>query len=428
MKQIPPHDFAAVSDHLERLLALAAEGHGHAARVAYLADLSRARPDLVHHLERLLAAREDHGFMDFLAIPPAQLGDVAESRLIGRSVGAYVIDAEIGRGGMGTVWRAHRSDGRFEGCVALKFVHPAWLGRGGEQRFLREGQFLARLDHSAIARLIDAGLLDDTHPFLVLEYVEGEPIDRYCERHLLSCKARLGLFLRVLEGVSHAHERLIVHRDLKPSNILVTAGGEVKLLDFGIAKLLQSEAPDQTRSTAHVLTPLYAAPEQLRGEDVTTATDVYALGLILAVMLTGKHPLAASGGAGDAAVSRSRAALSDGTLADEPRKLSTMCSTAEVRRYVQGDLENIVGKALKSHPQERYAGVAAFSGDLHRFLNDEPVHARPDTLSYRTAKFVRRHRGSVLSAALTALALVLTAGFALLQMLGAQQERDVARQ
>src|SRR5262249_28541398 len=204
-------------------------------------------------------------------------------------------------------------------------------------------------------------------------------------------EARIRLFLRVLEAVGHAHSHLIVHRDLKPSNILVTPDGTVKLLDFGIAKLLEEDAPDLTQSSARALTPLYAAPEQLNGQDVTTATDIYALGLVLYVLLTGKHPLSAGSGS---STSRLNAELIQAILTEDPPRPSIVAEgPASVRRYLQGDLENVLSKALKKDPGERYASIDAFADDLRRFLGHEPIQARPDTLSYRTAKFVRRHRG-----------------------------------
>jgi len=229
-----------------------------------------------------------------------------------------------------------------------------------------------------------------------------------------------------LEAVAHAHSRLIVHRDLKPSNILVTAEGTIKLLDFGIAKLLEEGAPDLTQSSAHALTPQYAAPEQLGGQEVTTATDIYALGLVLYVLLTGKHPITAGSSSN---APRMSAELIKAILTEDPPRPSTVAEgPPSLRRYLQGDLENILAKALKKDPGERYTSVGALGDDLRRFLGHEPIQARPDTLSYRTAKFVRRHRGSVLAAATIALALMLTTGIAIWQMQTARHERDLARQ
>jgi serine/threonine protein kinase len=422
MSEVDSGDWKHISAHLDHLLDLPEPE-----RAAYLSALKRDRAELAERLERLLSIGSQHDFPDFLAdLPAFVLESTAGQHLTGRLVGSYVIDGEIGQGGMGTVWRAHRADGRYEGSVAIKFLHPVWLGRHGEQRFLLEGRLLARLNHPSIARLIDAGVLDGKQPYLVLEFVNGEPIDLYCEHNELRSEARIQLFLRVLEAVAHAHSRLIVHRDLKPSNILVTPEGTVKLLDFGIAKLLEKGAPDLTQSSARALTPQYAAPEQLNGQDITTATDIYALGLILYVLLTGKHPVAARAGSN---APRMNAELIQAILTEDPPRPSTVAEgPASLRRYLQGDLENILAKALKKDPAERYASIDALADDLRRFLVHEPIQARPDTLSYRAAKFVRRHRGSVLTAVTIALSLVLTTGIAVWQMQIARHERDLARQ
>jgi hypothetical protein len=345
----------------------------------------------------------------------------ADATLVGRHVGPYVIDAEIGRGGMGSVWRARRADDRYEGTVAIKFLHPSWLGRDGDQRFRVEGRLLARLDHANIARLIDAGILDATQPYLVLEHIEGEPIDAYCGRHNLSAESRVRLFLNVLAAVAHAHSHLIVHRDIKPGNILVTNDGIVKLLDFGIAKLLDDETGSaaMTRSGVSALTPHYAAPEQLLGKPVTTQTDVYSLGLVLFVLLTGSHPFHGE--------LNSSAALVRAALTRDAPRASALGTLPTIRpRELQGDLDNILGNALKRSPEERYPTVGAFADDLRRFLAHEPVRARPDTIIYVVTKFVRRHRGSVIASVLVALGLVASSSFAVYQSYEARAERDVA--
>ena len=349
-------------------------------------------------------------------------GDLtADATLIGRQVGPYVIEAEIGRGGMGSVWRARRADDRYEGTVAIKFLHASWVGRHGEQRFRIEGRLLGRLDHANIARLIDAGILDTTQPYLVLEYIEGDPIDAYCARHDLTAESRVRLFLNVLAAVAHAHSHLIVHRDIKPINIFVTHDGIVKLLDFGIAKLLDDETGSaaMTRSGMSALTPQYAAPEQLLGKPVTTETDVYSLGLVLFLLLTGDHPFHGE--------SQSSAALIQTVLTQDAPRASARVNIPAIRpRELQGDLDNILGKALKRSPAERYPSVGAFADDLKRFLVHEPVQARPDTLLYLVSKFVRRHRGSVVASVLVALGLIATSSFAVYKSYEARDERDVA--
>lgn len=279
---------------------------------------------------------------------------------------------------------------------------------------------LGRLDHPNIARLVDAGIIDGSQPYLVLEYVEGEPIDAYCDRLGLSVEAQVSLFQSVLAAVGHAHSHLMIHRDLKPANILVTREGMVKLLDFGIAKLLtQDGEAARTQTSAQALTPQYAAPEQLLGRSVTTATDVYALGLVLYALLTGAHP------AGNGA--RSMPELIHAAVKEEvPRPSALPGVPSSRRRELEGDLDNILRKALKKDDAERYATVGAFAEDLRRFLMHEPISARPDTVTYRVEKFVRRNRGSVVAGLLVAIGLIGTSAFALAQMQSARAQRDRA--
>ena len=262
-------------------------------RVARLAEIRRTDPGLATDLEVLLAreaAIDREAFLEGSALQE-------EATLSGKVIGSYTVDHLLGQGGMGSVWLAHRSDGRFEGQAAVKFLNLALVGRGGAERFRREGQVLAKLVHPGIARLIDAGIAHGGQPYLMLEYVDGAPIDRWCDRHALDLEARVRLFLEVLRAVEYAHSNLILHRDLKPANILVTREGRVKLLDFGIAKLLDdrtqnAQSTELTQLAGRAFTPEYAAPEQIRGEDVTTATDVYALGVLLYRLLSGEHPTA----------------------------------------------------------------------------------------------------------------------------------------
>lgn len=399
------------SDFLDRALELQEPQ-----RAPWLAALASTHPDIVVEIERALSVRDCSGYDEFLSDSPFPS---AGPTLAGRQVGAYVIESEIGRGGMGSVWRARRADGRFESKVAIKFVHTYWLGKAGEERFRSEGRLLARLDHPNIARLIDAGIIDDLQPYLVLEYVEGEPIDAYCDRLQLGVEARVALFEGVLAAVGHAHSHLIIHRDLKPANVFVTGEGTVKLLDFGIAKLLaQDGAAALTQTSAHALTPQYAAPEQILGQPVTTATDVYSLGLVLYELLTGAHPMGKS--------PRLTPEWIHAVVTEEAPRPSTVTSGPISRRALQGDLDNILGKALKKDPAERFGSVGAFAEDLRRFLAHEPVAARPDTVPYRVAKFVRRNRGSVVAGVLVAIGLVGTSIFALTQMQASRAQRDLA--
>ena len=341
----------------------------------------------------------------------------------GRRLGAYTIERPLGRGGMGSVWLASRSDGRYEGRVAVKLLSIAQLDPVGSERFRREGTTLARLTHPNIARLLDAGVADDGQPYLVLEYVEGRRIDTYCEEEQLTPEQRLALFLQVLDAVGHAHANLIVHRDLKPSNIMVTADGTVKLLDFGIAKLLEGDNAAGAVETLTDLaggpfTPEYAAPEQVTGTPITTATDVYALGVLLYVLLARRHPTGQD--------LRTRADHLRAVIDIEPVHLSEAVGDGRLQRHYRGDLDNFVVKALKKRPEERYVSVTAFADDLRRYVNHEPVAARPDSLGYRAAKFLRRHRGPVAVATLVAVALVTATAVAWRARTVATRERDEA--
>jgi eukaryotic-like serine/threonine-protein kinase len=415
MPNLSEEQWRSFSDYLDRALELP-----ESERARWLAELASTHPEIAAEIERALAVRDREGYAEFLSDSPYPSLPIAGATLIGRGVGPYIIESEIGRGGMGSVWRARRADGRFEGTVAIKFVHAYWLGRAGEERFRSEGRMLGRLDHPNIARLIDAGVIDDSQPYLVLEYVEGEPIDAYCDRLDLGLEARVALFQGMLAAVGHAHSHLIIHRDLKPANVFATREGIVKLLDFGIAKLLTQDGDAAlTQTGTQALTPQYAAPEQLLGLPVTTATDVYALGLVLYVLLTGTHPLGGS--------ARSTPELINAVVKEEaPRPSMVASAPISRRRALEGDLDTIIGKALKKDPAERYASVGAFAEDLRRFLAHEPISARPDTVPYRVAKFVRRNRGSVVAGLLVAIGLIGTSGFALTQMLSARAQRDRA--
>src|SRR5215471_645390 len=423
-----------VSRYLERALDMGTEE-----RTAWLDSLRATDPALAADLSVLLEERNalsQEGFLHATALHSA-----ASASLAGQTFGAYTLLSQIGQGGMGGVWLADRSDGRFEGVAAVKLLNASLVGRAGEERFRREGNILARLAHPNITRLVDAGVSLTGQPYLVLEHVQGEPIDRYCDERNLEIESRLHLFLDVLAAVAHAHANLIVHRDIKPSNVLVGTDGSVKLLDFGIAKLLEEEtstgeATALTREGGSVLTPEFAAPEQVTGGTVTTATDIYALGTLLYVLLTGKHPA-------EVALS-SPADLVKAIVDTEPRRLSdnvadTKAGTSEalarnaamrgttpesLRRILKGDLDTIVARALKKTPEERYVSVTALAGDIRRYLNHEPISARPDTLAYRAAKFVQRHKRGVAAAAAVTLLLASLVGFYTFRL---AKERDRAR-
>jgi len=325
-----------------------------------------------------------------------------------RTVGPYVLRERLGRGGMGDVWVAERRDGQFEQRVALKLLKPGMDSDGIRRRFLQERQLLARLEHPNIARLLDGGTAADGRPFFVMELVEGVPITEFCRERDVSLEQRLTLVATCADAVAAAHRRLIVHRDIKPSHVLVTREGTVKLLDFGIARVLSDEGDSAglTRTEERVLTPRYAAPEQILGEPVTTATDAYALGAVLYELLTGGPPHAREASSAAALASRvetetlekpSRAVLAGAADPLQARRIS---------RRLEGDVDAIALKALRREPERRYPGAADLAEDLRRFLSEQRVEARPDTVVYRLRKFVRRHRAGVAAAVVIALALV----------------------
>jgi serine/threonine-protein kinase len=409
------NSWSEISPRLDEVLDLDPEK-----RDAWLADLDARSPQLAASLRGYLSELTDLKARNFMDVGiPAR---VAKTSLAGQRFGAYTLECAIGHGGMGTVWLAQRSDGQFEGQAAVKLLNTALVGHPSERRLAREGRVLAKLQHPNIAHLLDAGVVASSQPYLVLEYIRGEPIDRFCEIRKLGIRQRILLFLDVIGAVAHAHSHLIVHRDLKPSNILVTADGVVKLLDFGIAALLSPTAQGVTDLTHQLppgLTPGYAAPEQLLGEPITIATDVYALGALLFVLLTGKHPSLSRG--------KTRAEWMRVVLDSEAPRLSDIEMPAADRRLLSGDLDNIVAMALRRLPAERYSTVDQFAQDLRRYLAFEPVSARPRSLAYLAMMFARRHR--VVVAAAVAIAVVTTAAMAITtqQMLEARYQRDQAR-
>ena len=425
-------ELAELSPLLDRALTLTGS-----ARADWLRSLRVEHPNAAARLEALLAAEPALDADRFLADSPSiglTSGTVTTEALAGRRLGAYTLERPLGQGGMGSVWLARRSDGRFDGVAALKLPHLSRLSHDGVRRFQREGSALAKLTHPNIARLTDAGVTGDGQPYLVLEYVDGPRIDRWCDERKLDPDARLALFQQVLAAVAHAHASLMVHRDLKPSNILVTADGTAKLLDFGIVKLLEA-APDGTDPTELTglgggpLTPEYAAPEQVSGGAITTATDIYALGVLLYQLLSGRHPTAGN--------SRSAVDILQAVATTMPRRLSTAVSAEaatsrastdeRLRRFYAGDLDVIVAKMLEKDPARRYASVDALADDIGRFRRHVPVQARPSSAWYRTQKFVRRHRLGVAVGAGVVAALLIATVITARQSIVAHTERDEAR-
>jgi serine/threonine protein kinase/tetratricopeptide (TPR) repeat protein len=360
-------------------------------------------PDLRREVESLLANADGDGEPPTLTAVAGLAADFADEsdpdRLrIGQHLGPYRIDSIAGHGGMGAVFAATRDDDQYHQRVAIKLVRAAVASPDLLARFRRERQILARLEHNYIARLLDGGVTEDALPYLVMEYVDGQAITTYCERHKLNLTERIVLFRKVCEAVEYAHRNLVVHRDLKPANILVTADGTPKLLDFGIARLVDppSDEPGalpQTMTMAVHMTPAYASPEQVRGEPVSTASDVYSLGTVLYELLTGSKAHRFTGG--------TPAELIQVVCNTEVTRPSAVISTGDRdHRKLKGDLDNIILKAMRKDPARRYGSVAEFSLDLGRYLEQRPVLARPDTLMYRTGKFVRRNWVALLAASI----------------------------
>jgi serine/threonine-protein kinase len=420
-------------------------------RPAFLSRACGADLELRAEVESLLAADEQ---ADGFLAEPVVSGATPPVSLAGRLVGVYRVESKLGEGGMSTVYLAVRADDAYHKKVALKV-----LGYGAERtdlsaRFRAERQILASLDHPGIARLLDGGTTEDGRPYLVMEYIEGLPLDRYCDEHRLGLEARIDLVLQVCAAVQYAHQNLVVHRDIKPSNILVAADGVPRLLDFGIAKLLEgAELPgtlDPTLTGQRLMTPQYASPEQVQGGAITTATDVYSLGVLLYVLLTGRLPYRVPGSGADAlqrAVveqdpDRPSTAVARATREEGPRPSERVAGETPTqdalsaarglrppqhRRKLRGDLDNIVLTALRKEPERRYASVGHLSEDLRRYREQLPVAARPATLGYRVRKFVGRHKVGV-GAAATALAVILgLAATMTVQAIRLARQRDEIR-
>ena len=392
-------------DLFDRLLTLLP-----AERARELAALARARPELHEQVLSLLGADLSAEAERFLT-GNALVDDAIVAGLdAGVRRGPYRLERQIGMGGMGEVWLARRSDGRYEGAVALKILRSHMAQSSARERFVREGKILGQLSHPNIARLLDAGTTSIGVSYLVLEYVEGVQIDRWCDEQSLDIPGRLRLFLQICDAVAHAHVRLVIHRDLKPGNILVTARGDVKLLDFGIAKLLEGDAAggetELTRLSGRALTPDFAAPEQILGLPVTTATDVYSLGALLYLMLTGCLPYDRAGLTAreleQDVLERSPPTLAKAIGEGDRAAAAAACrrtTPPRLHRALAGDLDTIVSKALRLEPERRYGTVEQLAADIGRYLSGLPVAAARDTWMYRSKKFLTRHVvGAVVSA------------------------------
>ncbi|MGE0814100.1 MAG: tetratricopeptide repeat protein [Vicinamibacterales bacterium] len=426
--------------HWQALDALfhAARDRPPAARAAFLTEACPEDPALRAEVEAMLEAEAPEHALAIERLVPDPPAAPASDPIVGMRLGPWKVVDVLGHGGMGTVYLAERADGQYRQRVALKLVPGAAAGPQSS-RFAVELEALARLTHPNIAHLIDAGTTPEGSPYLVMEFVDGQPITAACDAGQLSVADRLRLFRVVCEATQHAHQALVVHRDLKPSNIFVSRSGEVKLLDFGIAKLLEPEgrAVEATESAWRALTPAYAAPEQLRGQPVTTATDVYVLGAVLFELLTGLRPSGATGDirlpapptAPSAAVARLAASRQDDATGRARDTASARATTpARLARELSGDIDRVVQKAIDPEPGRRYGSAGQLGDEIGRLIEGRPVLARPASAAYRTRRFLLRHRWGT---AATAVLVALLAAFGVLavrQAIAVAEERNRARQ
>ena len=398
-------------------------------RLSYIDRISANDPDMRRELESLLVAYEGAS-LAFLEKPAPgldSLQSLATDAWKGQRVGAYELIEQIGSGGMGEVYRAVRADDEYQKQVAIKLVRVGQDSAFVVQRFRVERQILAALDHPNIARLLDGGTTGEGLPYFVMELIDGEPIDRYCASRALDVAARLRLFLQVCGAVQYAHQRLTVHRDLKPTNILVSTDGSPKLLDFGIAKILaaqpQARSDAESKTEFRMMTPRYASPEQRGGQPITTASDVYSLGIVLYELLTGGKLADVSVKAstsGSVAVLLPRFTKPSAAVRRAQGE-SRSTAAAKLDKQLRGDLDNIVLKAIEHEAARRYDSVEQFAEDIRRHLQHLPVVARPATVAYRVRSFARRHRVGVGAAALILLAM-------LVAVLTTQREARIAEQ
>lgn len=342
----------------------------------------------------------------------------SDHSLIGQQVGSYTIKEQIGEGGMGAVFLARRSDDSFDHEVAIKIIRQGQATKTNIHRFEQEQHILAQLNHPGIAQLYDGGITADGFPYIIMEYVNGTPVDDYCRANNCSVNEIINLFEQMLEAVRYAHENLIIHRDLKPDNILINNSGKVKILDFGISKLLKEEGEDSTPSTkeARLLTPKYAAPEQIRQEYIKTSTDVYALGVVFYELIAGTGPFHFD--------DSSYYEVEQTILKQDPPKPSTKAKTASIRKKIEGDLDAIILKAIRKNPDHRYRGITEFLDDIYNYQHDLPVHAQRGTTSYRINKFFKRHKKGLATAAGVLLLLISITSFYTWRI---AEERDQAQ-
>lgn len=421
--------WAKVKDIFSEVIALDPE-----VRDLRLDEICEGDSEVRSEVEALISSNDEvENFIEepAFAIPDAIPPDIEPSA--NKQIGNYRIVREIGRGGMGTVFLATRDDGEFHQQVAIKIVSSAFLGRENLRRFRQERQILAELNHPNIARLLDGGVTDDGLPYLVMEYVEGEPLVEFAEKRSLTVDERLRVFQQICRAVAYAHAKLIVHRDIKPSNILVNAEGNIKLLDFGLAKFLDIESGDITATNFRALTPAYASPEQLRGDPITTASDIYSLGVVLYELLTGSRPFDHASMTFEKMIELvsgsepEKPSAKVGSLADRREPVLDEKTVTERRRSLRGDIDNIVLMAMRHEPERRYGSVEQLANDIEGHLDGLPISATEDTFGYRASKFVRRHRIGIASVALVVLILFSGIVSTAWQARVAGRERDQAK-
>ena len=438
-----------IEDHFHHLIDLPVGD-----REQYLNRLIDTVPELAAEVRKLLEAHIKSG----LFLETGALDEISE--MAGKVIGPWKIVRELGRGGMSTVYLAERTDGSFERNVAVKFLYGFMPGPQLRARLIAEQRILAKLDHQNIARLTDAGITDEGRPYFILEYVDGYPITEYCDRNKLGLMDRIRLFEQVCEAVHYAHQRLIIHRDLKPSNIMVSRDGQVKLLDFGIAKLLEMDSGEQqlvTQTGLSVMTPEYASPEQIRNANITTSTDCYTLGLLLCELLTGSLPYEVkrkspfeigkiitdtAPGKPSTLLSGKTASLSQNTSSTGRDMEQNEIKAGSRNEYsespiseknqwsskLRGDLDNIILKARRKEPERRYGSVRELMQDLRNYKMNLPVSAGRDTLAYTAGKFIRRHRTAVVAASLTGFLLIVSTIFSFWQAQAAREQKVIAEQ
>ena len=435
---LSPTRRAEIEDVFEHALDLPSDR-----RAAWLSDRCTRDAELRAEVEALLAANDASSGILERRLPAATTA-LATEALRDRRIGPYRVVRELGRGGMGVVYLAERDDGEFRREVAIKLLRNSPDAEELHRRFIAERQILASLNHPNIAQLLDGGTTEGQLPYLVMEYVDGLPITTYCDRHGLDIAARLRLFVDVCRAVNSAHQNLIIHRDIKPGNILVTASGQVKLLDFGIAKLLNSAlgatAVPHTRTASRVMTPDYASPEQVRGEPLTTGSDVYALGVVLYELLAGRRPYQIRTGAvhelhelvcerePERPSAWARRSRPDDPEAPAPAAIASARATSadRLQRMLAGDLDAIVMMALRKEPRRRYGSAELLAEDIGRHLCGLPVFARHPSRTYYLGKFLRRHRTAASLGAIAALSLVVGTAVAIRKTAAERRERDRA--